>query len=301
MRTGIIILDTIDIICISFSVGSTAAYVFKRYQKYRKIKMIDQDPIVAELKKKSPIVVYSESGKPLRLPLKIKPGGDLELIRDGDQTGIYRYYQKIIRNKKLSEILRAIVKAKKYQKNLRLLQDFFMTLNTILTTRVGLHVMTGGGYDYVHIIIIALPSTIAGFLTSMKLPHPLISVLVPILIVYGRDIKDIPDPLQRCRDICKAAEEYHNEQVKIEMKKFGSLVEETAEALQLPIDKVPLICSEEKHSLIQRFKLKSTIKSKKIKRRIQHFSEFIKQFPECNDDTETLYEKALEGIKVKND
>ena len=161
--------------------------------------------------------------------------------------------------------------------------------------------MAGGGPDYVHIIILALPSTIAGFLTGIKLPHPLIAALVPILIVYGRDIEDIPDPLQKCRDICKAAETYHNEQVKIEMKKLGSLVEETADALQLPIDKVPLICTEEKHSLIQRFKLKSKIKSKQIQRRVQHFSDFIKRFPECNADTETLYQKALERIKVKND
>ena len=257
--------------------------------------MEGQDPIVSELKKKSPITVYSENNQPLRLPL--------QKARGGDQTR-HKVVNLIIKSKRLSRVLKALVEAKKHQKKLKLLQEALYTINTILTARAGLHILAGGSLNYIHIIFVAAPSSLAGFLMALKLPNPLISTLVPILILYGRGIEDIPDSFEKCRIICKAAEEYHNGQVKTEMKKLGSLVEETADVLKLPIDKTPFICVEEKLSITQRFKLKQRIKGKALRRRVQHFNEFIKQFPECKSDTETLYQEALEQVterlKVKN-
>jgi hypothetical protein len=49
--TGLIILDTIDIICISFSTGSGIALLIRKYRKYKGRRA--EDPIVVELKKKS--------------------------------------------------------------------------------------------------------------------------------------------------------------------------------------------------------------------------------------------------------
>ena len=75
LHTGLIVFDTIDIICISFSAGSGIAYVVKKYRKYKvKYKVINkvitgEDPIVTELKEKSPVTMFSEDGKPLKLPL----------------------------------------------------------------------------------------------------------------------------------------------------------------------------------------------------------------------------------------
>jgi hypothetical protein len=75
------------------------------------------------------------------------------------------------------------------------------------------------------------------------------------------------------------------------IKNFKSLAEDAPTAVQLPIDKVPLLCVEEKLSLLQRFKLKEIIKSAKTKKRVQYFSQFIKKFAECNVDLEAVKEK----------
>ncbi len=48
LHTGIILLDGIDILCLSFSAGSMIAY---GYKKYRRIKITGEDPIINELKK----------------------------------------------------------------------------------------------------------------------------------------------------------------------------------------------------------------------------------------------------------
>lgn len=89
----------------------------------------------------------------------------------------------------------------------------------------------------------------------------------------------------------------------MKMENLNSLVEEAAAALQLPLDKVPLLCVEEKLSLLQGYKLKALIKSAKAKKRVQHFSEFIKKFPECDADPETVFQEIMETgkrISVKN-
>ena len=69
------------------------------------------------------------------------------------------------------------------------------------------------------------------------------------------------------------------------MKNFRSLVEDASDALQLPLDKVPLLCTENKLSLTQRF------------------SEFIKKFPECESDLEAVFQEIIETsqrISAKN-
>lgn len=105
------VLDTIDIICISFSVGSGLGYRVKIYRKYKQNR--GEDPIVTELKKKSPITMFSEEGKPLKLPL----------VRGGERL---RGFSLMLKNKKLARILQAIITAKRKQKQLILLRDFFL-------------------------------------------------------------------------------------------------------------------------------------------------------------------------------
>jgi hypothetical protein len=57
-----------------------------------------------------------------------------------------------------------------------------------------------------------------------------------------------------------------------------------------------LLCVEEKLSLLERYKLREVIKSAKARKRVQHFSEFIKKFPECDADPEAVYEEIVEKI-----
>ena len=89
----------------------------------------------------------------------------------------------------------------------------------------------------------------------------------------------------------------------LEMKNLRSLVKDMSDALQFPLDQVPLLCTQNKISLTQRFKLKEVIRSARARKRVQHFSEFIKKFPECEADPETVFEEIMktgQRIRVKN-
>ena len=285
-HTGLIVLDTIDIICISFSVGSGIAFLIRKNRKSKKYKgSIVEDPIVNELKEKSPITMFSENGKPLKLPL----------YRGGDTRRI-KAWSLWIKNKKLAILLKAVIEEKKKQKQLRLLQFCFFTLNTVLTTSVGLRFAVAGSLDYTQFILIAFPSTVGGLVMGLAIANPLVSVLVPLAILSGRGVKHVPNPFKKCQDLCIAAEKVHNQQFMIEMKKLNPLVEDASTALQLPLDKAHVLCVEEKLSLVERFKLKEVIKNKKARKRVQHFSEVIKKFPECDPDSKAVAEQIFEKI-----
>ena len=101
---------------------------------------------------------------------------------------------------------------------------------------------------------------------------PLASIFLPLAMLYGRGIEQIPDPYENCKLLCKAAEEFHNKQILIEMSKLNSFVENAPSTLELPLDAVHLVCVEEKLSLLQRFKLRKLINGKLIKNRVQHFN-----------------------------
>lgn len=278
LHTGVILFDTIDIICISFSVGSCLAYLIRKHKESR-----DVDPIVTELKEKSPVIAVSIDGKPLKLPL----------VRGGETL---KGVSLAIKSKRLAALIRAIVNLKRMQKLFKLLQIYFAILNASLTSSVGLRFAVGGSLDYTQFILITFPATAGGFLMGQVIANPLASVFLPLAILFGRGIEDIPDPSEKCKLLCKVAEEFHKKQLAIEMKKLNSLVEDTSTALQLPLDKVPLVCVEEKLSLLQRFKLRKLIESERVQKRVQHFNEFIKQFPECDADPEAVYEQVVEKI-----
>lgn len=75
------------------------------------------------------------------------------------------------------------------------------------------------------------------------------------------------------------------------MGNFNALVEDTASQIKLPLDH--LLCIEEELSLVERFKLKEVIKSRKAKQATTYFSEFIKGIPECDPNPEAIYEKIM--------
>lgn len=291
LHTGVIILDGFDILCISVSAGSIIACGYKKYRNYRRIKITGEDPIVDELKKKSPIQMFSEKGKPLKLPL----------VRGGDSRILW--YSLMIKSKRLAKILTFFDFFLHELWLLKFLQDCLIILNGLLTTSTGLHIAAGGSLSYIQIILIAFPSTIGGFLLGTISEYPVVSALLPITILFGRGIEDVPDPYKKCRILCKAAEEYHNKQPMLEMENFRSLVYDGSDALQLPLDQVPLLCTENELSLTQRFRLKEIIRSAKARKRVQHFREFIKKFSECDADPETVFQEIMETgqrIPVKN-
>jgi hypothetical protein len=277
--SGLIVFDTKDMICLSFSLGSGTAILIRTYRKYKKRRV--EDPLVLELRRKSRPTMFSKKGKLLKLPV----------IRGGQNLKV-KGLSLLIKSKKLAALVRAIVNARLKQKQLRLLRLLFITLNTALTTSVGLRFAVGGSLSYTQFVLIALPSTAGGLIMGLTLANPLASALLPLAILYGRGIEDISDPYEKCKAMCKIAEEFHNKQLTVEMKELHSLVEDTSTTL----DKIHLLCVEQKLSLSQRYKLIEVIKSEKAQKRMRHFSEFIKKFPECDADPKVVYEQIVEKI-----
>ena len=270
---GTILIDRLDIICISFSFGSSLAYFIRKYKKRKR----NVDPIVAELKASSRVMAISTDGKPLVIPL----------MRGGETL---KGLSLVIKSKRLAILIRAIIYAKRKQKLFKLLQINFVILNALLTSSVGLRIAIGGSLDYTQFILIAFPATIGGFLMGLVIANPLASVLLPLGILYGRGIEDIPDPYERCLHFCKAAEEFHNKELAIEMKKLVS------PKSPFQLDQGPLVCVEDHISLLERFKLRKIIEDQRADGRIQHFSKFIRNFSECDADPEAVYERVVEKV-----
>jgi hypothetical protein len=291
LHTGIFIFDAVDIVCVSFSAGCILAYGFKKYRNYRILKISGEDTIVHELKRKSSINMFSEKGDPLKMR-----GGDVKMLNGETIKGV----SLMIKNKKLVQILMAIVNVRKNQRKLKLLQEVLSILNVLLATSTGLSIGAGGSLGYVHIILIAFPSTVGSFLIGMSSAYPLAIAALPIAILFGRGIEDIADPYEKCKCICKAAENYHIKHHRVlKMKNVDSLLEDAkAMMLQPLIDEVPLICTEQPLSLLERFTLRDVSESMKNRKRIQHFSEFIKKFPECAADPEAVYQEVIGSIPV---
>lgn len=163
LHSGLLVFDTLDIVCLSFSVGSgiACAVKFCRNRKYRRKRISGEDPIVTELKEKSRILMFSEKGNRLKVPL----------MRGGDQI-LAGGFSLMIRSKKLTNIIRAIVMAKQNQRKLRFLQQFFVLFNFLLTHGVGLRFALGGSLDYTQILLIAFPSTLSGILMGLTTSYP---------------------------------------------------------------------------------------------------------------------------------
>ena len=139
-----------------------------------------------------------------------------------------------------------------------------------------------------------------GFSVEFIYEHPLTNILLPLLVLYVRNIKieNLPDHYEKCSLICKTAEQYYNKQPAIEMGNFNSFIQNGTE-LQLPLNKEPLLCVEDKLSLLQRYKLRKLTESLKAENKIQYFNEFIQKFSESDPDPEAVYEEILKSKQKK--
>lgn len=274
LHTGLILLDRVDIFFLSLSLSSGIGLLIRKYYSRRA-----EDPIVNELKKRSSVIVVATNGEPLKLPL-VRGGETLEAV------------SIVLRSKRLARLIRTIRNVIKKQRQLKLLHICFYILNETFTSSVGLRIALGGSLDYTQVILIAVPSTVGGFLLGLTIANPLTTVLLPLAILYARGIENVPDPDQKCRLLCKVAAEFHKKNSRIEMTNFDSLVEDASTALQ----KANFICVEEKISLLERYKLKELVKTARGQKRVQHFSEFIKKFPECDADPVAVYEQVVEKV-----
>jgi hypothetical protein len=338
LPSGMIFFDTFDIICLSISFGSTISFVVRKYKEKKSI-----DPIVTELKNISPIKeelpvkpvsLYSNLERFEINPTLVRGG---EIIRTNaliTEKGVALLVA--IKDKKFYKIIQAILKARKQQQFLKLLQYILLALDHLLKSKVGLHIVASSTLNWSQFLIVFIPSTLIGVMFENFIKNPIITVLSPLALMYGRGTENILEPRDDCRTICKIAEKYHNKELNLEMKEFVStnnrtsnlmfknenleylknkfalerrlklngLAEESFETFELPFNEGPLVCIEEQSSLVQPFKLEKIVgiqKSRKLKKRIQHFNEFIKQFPDCGVDEKIIdkeiYQEVVDRIR----
>lgn len=103
LPTGLVVLDIVDIILLAFSAGSGAVILIRNYWTYTARNT--QDSIISKLKEKSPIRIFSRSGKSLKF----------SLVRGGDGKKL-RTLSLLIKNKGLIHVIKALVQAKRTQK-----------------------------------------------------------------------------------------------------------------------------------------------------------------------------------------
>lgn len=290
--SGKLILDRIDYICIGVITGTIGGKVFKIYRKRRQIYSgTIPDPIVRELKKNSPIITFTENGKPLKLPFV--RAGDL-ILNSGE---ILKGFRLAVKNRRFAKLLHALLYMKTKQQQLQFLRITLFVMNNFLQSGVGLRFLASGSLQGVDIMMLIFPSTIASFIYAQINDNSFIPIGAALAVLLGREVKYVEDPTEKCRVLCRFAENYHNEQIIMEMKKLNN----NKDMLPLLHDFKFVSCQEKKLSLVQRYKLKQMVQNKKIRQQVQHFSEFIKKFPECTPDPETVYEEAIKkvGEKIK--
>lgn len=273
LHTGKIVLEVIDLVLIGLSAGGFLAFFREKYQNY---KIKHEDPIVGELKRISPRLMLSSKGSLLKIPL----------VRGGDKMKIFSF---ITENKMIAKIVMDFIFSKENEKKLLILQYTLFFLNNILTDGFGLRVAVAVSPSFLQIILVVLPSTIGGFVLGTVSSYPLASALLPLTVLFGRKIEDVPDPAEQCRMICKVAEQYHNRKMLVEMQK--TVLPEPPAGIELP---GPLVCIEQRTSLVQRYKLRSIVERVKAEKQIVHFDEFIKKFPECAPDPLIIYQKITD-------
>ena len=286
---GLILLDIVDIICIAFFLGSSMALIIKEIKRRNQYK--GEDPIVGELKEKSPMRKISRKNKKL-LKVPMVRGGDLVKINLSSKLDLY---SKEFKSRRISNLLRILMCAQKERRVLYAIRYFLFLLHIASIRRLGLSVSMGSSLGYVHVIVVASTSSIGGFIMTMLSTYPVtpLIMLSPLLILVKR-FEFVPDVYERCRILCEAAKEYYNNQLKIEMKGFN---EEVISPLKFEFKEGPLECTE-KGKLYQRY-----LENKdEVKRRVQYYTEFLDKFPECKDlNSETLDEiiQKLKLIKIK--
>jgi len=294
--SGLIILDTIDVICLAFSFGGCLSYIFQKYKE----KKLGQDPIIDELKGKSkildPIVVQMQKSCKIKSISLNQKSLDVPLIRVGDSFTTKSEIKGLgfeLKSKRLAAVLQTIFAARKKQREFQFLQLILAILNSSLSNSVGLRFAIGRSLNcYTTIVLIGLPASLGGFIVSQVINNLLGVILLPLSFLYSREVEHVPDPSEKCMAICEAVVEYHNRELLVQMKELNSMIPNKSDQI-----KIPLVCVEQKLSLLQRYKIKQLIKNKKLAKQVQNFNEFIKKFPECNADIEPVYEHIVEKIK----
>ena len=278
---GLVCLDLYDFVLVTFCVGNTIGYVVRRKMAKRS-ETIVQDPIINELKSRSPRLLRSENGMMIKLPLNG--------ARGGNKRSATMLFSLIIRSPKFAAFLRLLLEAKRKQRQLLFLRIMFTALNKFITNNAGIYIhISNASYDYVKLIMIGVSSTTTGVMLGLFLQNSIALSGFSLLALYMRDIEYVE--YDNCALLCKAVQTYHNTGILQEMRSTIQITKDELLELEPP---VYLSCFEEKTSLIQRYKLRELLDSKSGKRRIQHFSEFIKRFPECQPDTEALYKDIIE-------
>jgi hypothetical protein len=293
LYSGKLVLDRIDIVLISYTIGYSLSYVIRKYNNNKK-RTLDPslDPIINELKGKCRVVAVCIDGTPY-VPT-MRGGGD------GEQE-VIKGFSLIIKNKRLAAIAVHIINIRRRQKLFEFIQLNLSFLNSLLSTNLGIHLCSGGNSSYIEIILLILPSSIGGFIMDQILKQnvPLVGLFIPIAIFYGREVEIIHDPAAKCRVLCQAAAEYHNKKYAIEMQQTVLENIPKINIFESFESEFPFLCVEDRLSLLQRFKLRSN--NFKNQKQVTYFRDFIKKFPECQANARAVYEEIFAKTDIDSE
>ena len=286
--TGSLELDILDVILLAWVAGGTLSFL-SRQIKNRKFRRQKRDSLAIDLERQSRSLMITEQGKAIPVATISKISGGAEANKGAS------LFQAMVKNRRFARFLRLLLVAKEKERQFKLLRIFFFTFNSILTTG-GIRVAVGGNLDLVQLILIIFPSSLAGFILERLIENPVVTVMLPITALYARGIEDIDDTSEKCRQICQAAEKIHNKRMLMEMKEIVAPDETQAMPFSVPSESAAIECVESKLSLTQRYRLKQLLKGEKTRRQVQHFSEFIKKFPECDPNEELVSQEIMQRI-----
>jgi hypothetical protein len=181
------------------------------------------DPIVLELTEKSRIIPINRSkSKVIAIGIDGKPP-NIPMMRGGKIEG----YSLVFKNQRIFFFVKTLCDKKRSQR-------IFKLLGNLIAYTLGLRITAGGSMDYTQFILFCVPSTLGGFIVGTLITNPLLVTIFPLMFLYTRGIENVIDPSEKCRVLCKVAEEFHNRKLALEMKEITSFIDNTVKVLEFP-------------------------------------------------------------------
>ena len=282
---GLIVLDAIDIICLGFIMGFSTTKIIKILKKYYSNR--NEDRLIVDLKRRSP-VKESSKYEQFNSPIRYFPRG-------GQLPPGLKMIVILIKNRQFGTLIVYLLRVTKRIRKLKRIKAALICINVLLFKKLGIAFAAGGSMTHLEILVfISTCSTAGALLALLAAPSGYLFVLVPILTLIGRYEFISAETLNRCQLLCRAAKEYHNKQLGIEMKEFSKTM-----GIKIDLNsKQDVFECTSKGALYQRYKENQ----EHLNNQVGNFKKIRQKFPECHDETldevRTKIEKMREKIRV---
>ena len=201
-------------------------------------------------------------------------------------------FSKVFENKRLGKLIFILSKITKKVRQLKKVKAALIILNMLLFKNLGIGFAVGGSMGYIQILVfVATSSTAGALLALLAAPGGFLFVLAPIVTIIHRYESVSAETINRCRLLCEAAKQYHNNKLAIEMKSF---IQEMETSVNISSEQGQFECRDE-GKLYQRYKENQEYLNEQIKT----FEKIKDKFSECNDETIEEISEKIEKIRQK--